>query len=120
VINCFNQQQLGFEPLQFYSCCPLRVPFDWDFQRPECVCAAACAGDPIRLSDCTGSGNQRWFMDASSRLRPYHAPAKCLDVRNGALVAVRVSALDLATLAALMHYSHCICATAELPVGLQL
>ena len=42
----------------------------------------------MRLTHCIGSGNQRWFMDASSRLRPYHAPSKCLDIRNGALIAV--------------------------------
>lgn len=38
------------------------------------------AGNLIRLSDCVNGGNQRWFMDSLSRLRPYHAPNKCMDI----------------------------------------
>jgi hypothetical protein len=41
-----------------------------------------CAGDLIRLSDCTGATNQRWFLDALFRLRPYHVSSKCMDIRS--------------------------------------
>lgn len=105
-----QQLQLGCEPLNLCSCCrcccsECPVLETLHYLTP-CVCAHACAGDPIRLSDCTGSSNQRWFMDASSRLRPFHAPAKCMDIRNGALVAVGFPALDLAIVAALTQ-PHC-------------
>jgi hypothetical protein len=41
-------------------------------------------GSPVGLYTCRdGARNQAWFFDKEDRLRPLHAPQKCLDIPGG-------------------------------------
>jgi hypothetical protein len=37
-------------------------------------------GTPVNIYDCTGNGNQEWFLNSDGTIRPAFAPSKCLEL----------------------------------------